>query len=62
MKAINLQLHASGIFLMRDVTYASRLAPASVRGVHTNLAVPSLLKVKELVLTRGTNGLFSVLP
>ena len=57
MKAVNLQLQASGILLVRDVTPASRLAPTSMRGVHTNFAIPPSLKVEELVLTLGTNGL-----
>ena len=61
-KTVNLQLHAFGIFLMKDVTFASRLAHASMRSVHTNLAVPPLLKVEELILALGTNGLLPVLP
>ena len=47
---------------MRDVTPASGLAPTSMRGVHTNFAVSPLLKVEELVLTLGSNGLLPVLP
>ena len=62
MKTVNLQLYASGILLMRDVTPASRLAPASMRGVQTNIMVPSSLKVEELILTLGTNKLILVLP
>ena len=61
-KTVNLQLHASGVLLMRDVTPASRLDPASMCGVHTNVAVPLSLKVEELILTLGTNRLLLVLP
>ena len=61
-KTVNLQLHAFCILLMRDVTFASRLAHASMRTVHTNLEVPPLLKVEELILALGTNRLLPVLP
>ena len=62
MKTVNLQLHASSIFLTGDVIPASRLASTSMRGVHTNLAVPPSLKVEELVLALGTNRLLPVFP
>ena len=58
----NFQLHAFGILLMRDITLASRLTPASMCNVHTNHTVPPSLKVEELVLTLGTNRLLLVLP
>ena len=62
MKTVNLQLHAFGILVMIDVTPALRLAPASMRGVYTNLAVLPSLKDEELILTLGTNRLLLVLP
>ena len=40
-----------GVLLVADVTPFSRLALASMRGVHTKLAVLPLLKVEELILT-----------
>ena len=47
---------------MRDVTPTSKLAPASIHGVHTNLAIPHLFKVEELILTLGKReiGVISV--
>jgi len=48
---INLQLHGSGSLLMRKVAPASRLAPASIGGMHTNLLVPSPLKINKMVGT-----------
>ena len=59
---VNLQLQAPGVLLMGDVTPSSRLALASMRGVLTNLTVPYLLKVEELILMLGTNRLLLVLP
>ena len=48
-----LSLHGSGILLMRKVAPASRLALASISGMHTNLLVPSLLKINKMILTLG---------
>ena len=62
MKVVNLQLQASGILLVRDVAPASRLALASMRGVHTNLTVPPSFKVEELVLVLGSDRFLSFLP
>ena len=59
---INLQLQAPGVLLVGDMTPSSRLALASMRGVHTNRTVPPPLKVEELILTLGTNRLLPVLP
>ena len=59
---VNFQLQDPGVLHVGDVTPSSRLAFASMRGVHTNLMVPSSLKVEELALMFGTNRLISVLP
>ena len=61
-KMVNLQLQAPGVLLVGDVTPSSRLAPASMHGVHTNFTVPPSLKVEELILTLGTDRLLLVLP
>ena len=61
-KAVNFQLHAFSILLMRDVTLTLRLAFASMCGMHTNLPVHSLFKVEEVVLTLRTNRLLLVWP
>ena len=50
---INLQLHGSGIFLMRRVAIASRLVIVYIGGVNTSLMVPPLFKVEEMILTLG---------
>ena len=50
---INLQLQSSGILLMRKVAPISRLAPASMGGMHTNHLVPSSLKVDKMIFTLG---------
>ena len=62
LQAVNFQLHGSSILFMREVTSTSRLAPTSMRSMHTNLPVPPSLKVEELILTLGTNKLLPVLP
>ena len=59
---VNLQLQAPGVLLMEDVTPSLKLAPASMCGMHTNLTVPSPLKVEERILTLGTDRLLLVLP
>ena len=59
---VNLQLQASAILLVGDVTPPSRLPLASMRGVHTNLTVSPRLKVEEPILTLGANRLLPVLP
>ena len=59
---VNLQLQAPSVFIVGNVTPSLRLESASMRGVHTNLTVPHLLKVEELILTLGTNRLLLVLP
>ena len=56
LQMINLQLHGSSVFLMRDMTPTSRVAPTSMGGVHTNFSVPSLLKIEEKILTLGPYG------
>ena len=50
---INLQLHGSGILLKRDVAPTSRLALATIGCMHTNLLIPSSLKIEEMILTLG---------
>ena len=60
-KTVNLQLQAFGILVVGDVTPLSRLAFASMHGVHTNLTVSPLLKFEELILTLGTNKLLLIL-
>ena len=50
---INLQLHGSGILLMRDVAPISRLSPASMGDMHTNFLVSSLLKIEKMILMLG---------
>ena len=50
---INLQLHGSGILLMRNVAPTSRLASVSMSGMHTNFPVPYSLKIEKMILTLG---------
>jgi len=50
---INLQLHGSGILLMRKVALASKLAPTSTGGMHSNLPIPYSLKINKMILTLG---------
>ena len=59
---INLQLHGSGIFLMRRVAIASRLVIVYMGGVNTSLMVPPLFKVEEMILTLGPPRLYLVWP
>ena len=47
---INLQLHGSGLLLMRDMAPTLRLALASIGGMHTNLLIPSSLKIEKMIL------------
>ena len=61
-KMVNLQVQALGVLLVGDVTPSSRLAPASMHGVHTNFTIPLSLMVEELILMLGTNRLLLVLP
>ena len=60
LQTINLQLHGSSIFLMRDMTPNSRVALTSMGGMHINLPVPSLLKIEEMILMLGPHGFLSV--
>ena len=55
LQMINLQLQSSSILFMRKVAPISGLAPASMGGMHTNLPVPSSLKVDKLVFTLGSH-------
>ena len=55
LQVINLQLNGFGIFLMREVTLASRLASTSMGSMHTNLLVPFAFKINEMILTLGPN-------
>ena len=48
---INLLLHGSGIFLLREVATTPRMTPSSVSSMHTPLSVPSLFKITEVILT-----------
>ena len=60
LQTINLQLHGSSVFLMRDMTPTLRVAPTSMSGMHTNLLVLSLLKIEEMILTLGPYGFLTV--
>ena len=60
LQMINLQLHGFGILLMRKVALASRLAPASMCGIHTNLPVPSSFKIKKMILTLGPHRFLQI--
>ena len=59
-QTINFQLHGSSVFFMRDMTPTSRMTPIGMGGMHTNLLVPSLLKIEEMILTLGPHGFLSV--
>ena len=59
-QVVNLQLHASSILFVREVTPTSRLTPTSMHGMHTNLPIPFSLKIEELILTLGTNRLLTI--
>ena len=52
IQVINFQLQGSGV-LMRKVVLTSRLASTSLGCMHTDLPVPSSLKVDEMVFTLG---------
>ena len=60
LQVINLQLHGFGIFLMRKVTLALRLAPFSMSGMHTNFSVPSAFKINEMILKLGPNKFLQI--
>ena len=60
LQMINLQLHGSGVFLMRDMTPTSRMASTSMGGMHTSLLVPSALKIEEMILTLGPHRFLSI--
>ena len=48
---------------MRDMNPTLRVAPTSMDGMdgmHTNLSVPSLLKIEEMILTLGPHGFLAV--
>ena len=60
LQMINLQLQGSGILLMRKVAPIFGLALASMGGMHTNLSVPSSLKVDKMVFTLGSHRLYMV--
>ena len=62
LQVINLQLHDFGILLMRKVAPASRLAPASMGGMHTNLQFPSALKINKMILTLGPHDSYKFEP
>ena len=53
LQLINLQLHGSGILLMRKVAPALRLTSACMGGMNTSLMVLSSFKVEEMILTLG---------
>ena len=57
---INLQLHGSGILLMRKVASTLRLAPTSIGGMHTNLTVPSSLKINKMILMLGPHKFLQI--
>ena len=60
LQMINLQLHGFGILLMRKVAPASRLAPASMGGMHTYFSVPSMLKINKMILTLGPHRFLQI--
>ena len=60
LQMINFQLQGPSILLVRKVAPISRLAPASVGGMHTNLPVTSSLKIDKMVLTLGPHRLCQV--
>ena len=60
LQMINFQLQGPSILLVRKVAPILRLAPASVGGMHTNLPVPSSLKIDKMVLTLGPHRLCQV--
>ena len=60
LQMINLQLHGFGILLVRRVALASRLALANMAGMHTNLPVPSTLKINKMILTLGSHRLLQI--
>ena len=55
---INLQLHGSGILLIRKVAPAPRLAPTSIGGMHTNLPFPSSLNVDKMIFMLGPHRFY----
>ena len=55
LQMINLQLQGSDILLMRKVAPISGLDPANMGGMHTNLPVPSSLKVDKIIFTLGSH-------
>ena len=59
---INLQLHGSGILLMRDVAPTLRLALATIGCMHINLLIPSSLKIEEVILTLGPHRFLPIRP
>ena len=60
LQVINLQLHGFGIFLMRKVTPASRLALASMGGMHSNLPVLFVFEINEMIFTLGPNRFLQI--
>ena len=60
LQMINFQLHGFGILLIRKVTPTSRLAPASIGGMHTNLQVPSAFKINKMILTLRPNRFLQI--
>ena len=57
---INLQLHGSGILLMRKVAPASRLAPTSMGGMHIDLLILSSLKINKMILMLGPHKFLQI--
>ena len=53
LQMINLQLHVLGILYVKDMTPRSRLTFTSMDGVYISSLVPSMLKIKEIILTLG---------
>jgi len=53
LQMINLQLKGFGILLMRKVAPISGLTPTSMGGMHTNLPIPSALKINKMILMLG---------
>ena len=60
LQMIDLQLHGSSAFLMRDMTPTPRVALTSMSGMHTSLPVLSTLKIEEMILALGPHGLLLV--
>ena len=53
LQMINFQLQSLGIFPMGNVAHISGLPLVGVGGMHTNITVPSSLKIDKVIFTLG---------